>query len=42
MILGAAGAGDLNQDYDDDLGYDDYSHPGSRPTDFECRLDIAM
>ena len=42
MILGAAGAGELNQDYDDDLGYDDYSHPGSRSTYFECPLGMAI
>ena len=41
-ILGAAGAGELSQDYDDDLSYDDYSHPGSRPTFFECPLGMAI
>ena len=41
-ILGAAGAGELNQDYDDDFGYDDYPHPGSHPTFFECPLGMAI
>ena len=41
-LLGAAGAGELNQDYDDDLSYDNHSYPGSRPTIFECPLGMAI
>jgi hypothetical protein len=42
-FIGAAGAGELNSEYDyaDDFAEDDYQTPGSRPTDFENLLDIA-
>jgi hypothetical protein len=35
--IGAAGAGELNPEYDysDDFAVEDYPTPGSRPTDFE-------
>jgi hypothetical protein len=42
MILGVAGAGELNQDYNNDLGYDVYSHPGPHSTYFECPLGISF
>ena len=41
-LLGAAGAGELNQDFDGDLGYNNHSYPGSRPTIFECPLGMAI
>jgi hypothetical protein len=43
-LIGAAGAGELIQEYDytDDFAEEDYQILGSRPTDFECLLDIAM
>jgi hypothetical protein len=36
-LIGAAGAGELNPEYEcaDDFTADDYPTPGSRPTDFE-------
>jgi hypothetical protein len=36
-LLGAAGAGELNPEYDyvDDFAAEDYQTLGSRPTDFE-------
>jgi hypothetical protein len=36
-LIGAAGAGELNPEYDyaDDFAAEDYQTPGSRPTDFE-------
>jgi hypothetical protein len=36
-LLGAAGVGELNSEYDyaDDFATEDYPIPGSRPTDFE-------
>jgi hypothetical protein len=36
-LIGAAGAGELNLEYDyaDDFAAEDYPTPGSRPTDFE-------
>jgi hypothetical protein len=36
-LLGAAGVGELNPEYDyvDDFAAEDYQTPGSRPTDFE-------
>jgi hypothetical protein len=36
-LIGAAGAGELNPEYDyaDDFAAEDYRTPGSRPTDFE-------
>jgi hypothetical protein len=43
-VIGAAGAGELNPEYDygNDFAAEDYSTPGSRPTDFENLLDIAI
>jgi hypothetical protein len=43
-LIGAAGAGELILDYDyaDDFDAEDYQTPGSRPTDFENLLDIAI
>jgi hypothetical protein len=36
-LLGEAGAGELNPEYDyaDDFAAEDYPTPGSRPTNFE-------
>jgi hypothetical protein len=43
-LLGAAGARELIPEYDyaDDFAAEDYQTPGSRPTDFENLLDIAI
>jgi hypothetical protein len=43
-LSGAAGAGELIPEYNyaDDSAAEDYSTPGSRPTDFENLLDIAI
>jgi hypothetical protein len=43
-LIGAAGAGELNPEYDyaADFAAEDYPTPGSRPTDFENLLDIAI
>jgi hypothetical protein len=43
-LIGAAGAGELNPEYDyaDDFTAGDYQTPGSRPTDFEKPIDIAI
>jgi hypothetical protein len=43
-VIGAAGAGELNPEYDytDDFAVEEYPTPGSRPTDFENLLDIAI
>jgi hypothetical protein len=43
-LIGAAGAGELNPEYDyaDDYTAEDYLTPGSRPTDSEYLLGIAM
>jgi hypothetical protein len=43
-LIGAAGAGELNPEFDyaDDYAVEDYLAPGSRPTDFEWLLDIEM
>jgi hypothetical protein len=43
-LIGAAGAGELNPEYDyaDDFAAEDYPTPGSRPTDFEKPIDIAI
>jgi hypothetical protein len=43
-LIGAAGAGELNPEYDynDDFAAEDYQTPGSRPTDFENLLDIVI
>jgi hypothetical protein len=44
VLIGAVGAGELNLEYDyaDDFAAEDYLTPGSRPTDFENLLDIAI
>jgi hypothetical protein len=44
VFLGAVGAGELVPEYDyaDDYAAEDYPTPGSRPTDFEYLLDIAI
>jgi hypothetical protein len=44
VLLGAAEAGELilEYDYSDDFAAEDYPTPGSRPTDFENLLDIAI
>jgi hypothetical protein len=41
-LIGAAGAGELNPEYDytDDYVVEDYPTPGSRPTNSEYLLDI--
>jgi hypothetical protein len=43
-LIGAAGAGELNSEYDytDDYVADDYPTAGSRSTDSEYLLGIAM
>jgi hypothetical protein len=43
-LIGAAGAGELIPEYDytDDFAAEDYQTLGSRPTDFENLLDIAI
>jgi hypothetical protein len=43
-LIGAAGAGELIPEYNyaDDFTAEDYETPGSRPTDFENLLDIAI
>jgi hypothetical protein len=43
-LIGAAGAGELIPEYDyaDDFAVEDYQTPGSRPTNFENLLDIAI
>jgi uncharacterized membrane protein len=43
-LIGAARAGKLISEYEyaDDFAADDYQTPGSRLTDFENRLDIAI
>jgi hypothetical protein len=43
-LIGAAGAGELmpKYDYADDFAVEDYQTPGSRPTDFDNLLDIAI
>jgi hypothetical protein len=43
-LIRAAGAGELIPEYDyaDDFAVEDYQTPGSRPTDFENILDIAI
>jgi hypothetical protein len=43
-FIGAVGAGELIPEYDyaDDFIAEDYPTPGSRSTDFENLLDIAM
>jgi hypothetical protein len=44
VLIGAAAAGELNPEYDyaDDFAAKDYPTPGSRPTDFQNLLNIAM
>jgi hypothetical protein len=44
VLIGAAGAGELILEYDyaDDFAAEDYQTPGSRPTDFENLLNIAI
>jgi hypothetical protein len=44
VLIGAVGARELNPEYDytDDFAAKDYRTPGSRPTNFENLLDIAM
>jgi hypothetical protein len=44
VLIGAAGAGVLNPKYNyaDDYAAEDYPTRGSRPTDSEYLLDIAM
>jgi hypothetical protein len=43
-LIGPARAGELNPQYDytDDFAAEDYQTLGSRPTDFENLLDIAI
>jgi hypothetical protein len=43
-LIGADGAGELYPEYDyaDDFAAEDYPTPGSRLTDFENLLDIAI
>jgi hypothetical protein len=43
-LIGAAGAGELNPEYDyaDDFAAEDHPTPGSRSTDSENLLDIVM
>jgi hypothetical protein len=43
-LIGTTGAGELNPEYDyaDDYATEDYPTPGSRPTDSEYLLGIAM
>jgi hypothetical protein len=44
VLIGVAGVGKLIPEYDyaDDYAAEDYQTLGSRPSDFECLLDIAM
>jgi uncharacterized membrane protein len=44
VLLGAARAEELNPEYDyaNDFAAEDYQTPGSRPTDFENLLVIAI
>jgi hypothetical protein len=44
VLIGAAGAGELIPEYDytDKFAAEDYQTSGSRPTDFENLLDIAI
>jgi hypothetical protein len=44
VLIGAVGAGELIPEYDytDDFAAEDYPTPGSRSTDFENLLDIAI
>jgi hypothetical protein len=43
-LIGVAGARELNPEcaYADDFAAEEYQTPGSRPTDFENLLDIAI